>query len=449
MPIEIIPLATLSGDLAAGRTSSVALTEACLARIEDAAGEGRRAFTTVYRRQALAAAEAADRLRAAGIEAGPLAGIPMSIKDLFDVAGETTRAGSTVLADAPPAAADAPILRRLRAAGAVIVGRTNMVEFAYSGLGLNPHFGTPANPHDRERLPGGSSSGAGVAVPYGFSAASIGTDTGGSVRIPAAFNKVVGFKPTQRRVSCAGAVPLSTSLDSIGPLAPSVACCALIDAVMAGDEPKSLGALPLRGLRLALPQNALTQDSLDSTVSRAFGRALTRLSQAGAAIIDADFPELALVGDIARHGGIAGPEAYGWHRDLIEQKRALYDPRVLTRLLGAEGVSAADYIAALAARTAAIAAFDRATAPFDAVICPTVPVVPPRFAEVASEADYYMINGLVLRNTYIFNLLDRCALSLPCSAPDELPVGLMLVGPTGGDRRLLEIGAAVERELTA
>ena len=448
MPIETIPLATLAGDLAAGRSSSAALTEACLARIEDAAGEGRRAFTRVYRGPALAEAAAADRLRAAGIEGGPLAGIPISIKDLFDVAGETTTAGSTALADRPPAAADAPIVRRLRAAGAVIIGKTNMVEFAYSGLGLNPHFGTPANPYDRARVPGGSSSGAGVAVPYGFSAASIGTDTGGSVRIPAAFNKVVGFKPTQRRVPRDGAVPLSTSLDSVGPLAPSVACCALVDAVLAGEVLQPLAELPLRGLRLALPQNVLTED-LDPIVSRAFGRAITRLSQEGAVISDAGFPELTLLGKIATLGGIAAPEAYAWHRALIAARREFYDPLVLSRLEQGDRASAADYIEALAARAAAIAAFDRAAEPFDAVICPTVAVVPPRFDALIRDADFHMTNQLVLRNTYVFNLLDRCALSLPCGEAGELPVGLMLVGPTGGDRRLLEIGAAVERALAA
>jgi aspartyl-tRNA(Asn)/glutamyl-tRNA(Gln) amidotransferase subunit A len=448
MPIKTVPLATLIDDLAAGRSSSVALTESCLAQIEDTAGEGRRAFTRIYRDAALAAAGSADRQRSLGVAGGPLAGLPISVKDLFDIAGETTTAGSRVLADAPPAAADAPIVQRLRAAGAIIIGKTNMVEFAYSGLGLNPHYGTPVNPYDPERIPGGSSSGAGVAVPYGFSAASIGTDTGGSVRIPAAFNSVAGFKPTQRRVPCDGAIPLSTSLDSVGPLAPTVACCALVDAVLAGEAPQPLAALPLRGLRLVLPQNILTE-GLDATVSRAFDRALTALSKRGAVISDAPLSELTMLGDVAHRGGIAAPEAYAWHRRRIEAQRELYDPRVLVRLLMADRVSAADYIDALAGRAAAIAAFDRATAPFDAMICPTVPVVPPRFDTLVKEADYQMINQLVLRNTYVFNLLDRCALSVPCSAPGELPVGLMLVGPTGGDRRLLEIGAAVEKALAA
>jgi aspartyl-tRNA(Asn)/glutamyl-tRNA(Gln) amidotransferase subunit A len=448
MPFPQPSLAGLADDLATGRKTSAALTEAYLARIEERAGEGARAFTRVYRGQALAAAQASDRLRAQGVVPSPLAGIPVSIKDLFDVAGEVTMAGSKALGDTSPATRDAPIVRRLRQAGAVILGKTNMVEFAYSGVGLNPHYGTPGNPHDPARVPGGSSSGAGVAVPYGFSAASIGTDTGGSVRIPAAFNGVTGFKPTQRRITREGAVPLSTSLDSIGPLAPTVACAALLDAIMAGEEPAPLVDLPLRGLRLALPQNVLTED-LDETVARAFGRAVTRLSQAGAIVLDAAFPEFALMGEVTRHGGIAPPEAYAWHRALLARRGGEYDPRVRARLEAAAHVSAADYILACAARGRAIAAFDRAAAPFDAIICPTVPVVPPRIDELARDQDYLMINARVLRNTTIFNLLDRCASSLPCFEPGELPVGLMVVGPTGGDRRLLEISQAIEREIAA
>src|SRR5215469_9067384 len=230
-------LRDLAAELAAGRTTSRALTEAALARIADPGGEGRRSFTRVYETAALATADAQDRLRGAGILLSPLAGLPVSVKDLFDVAGEATTAGSVALKDAPPAVADAPIVRRLRAAGAVIVGKTNMTEFAYSGVGINPHYGTPGNPYDRARVPGGSSSGAAVSVVDGCAAVAIGTDTGGSVRIPAALCGLVGFKPTQRRVPRDGAVPLSTTLDSIGPLARSVEDCAIVDAILAGEEP--------------------------------------------------------------------------------------------------------------------------------------------------------------------------------------------------------------------
>ncbi len=222
-------------ELAAGRTTSRALTEAALARIADPAGEGKRTFTKVYRDKALAAADAQDALREAGYVASPLAGLPVSVKDLFDVAGEVTLAGSTALDDRPPATSDAPIVARLRAAGAVIVGKTNMTEFAFSGVGINPHYGTPGNPYDRSLIPGGSSAGAPVSVADGCAVVAIGTDTGGSVRVPAALCGVVGFKPTQFRVSRDGAIPLSTTLDSIGPLANSVACCCapIADAIMA------------------------------------------------------------------------------------------------------------------------------------------------------------------------------------------------------------------------
>src|SRR5229473_1413056 len=251
----------------------------------------RRAFLRVYAEQARAAAEAQDRLRAVGIAGGPLAGIPISIKDLFDVAGEPTTAGSTALRDARPARQDAPIVARLRAAGAVIVGKTNMTEFAYSAVGINPHFGTPGNPHDRACIPGGSSSGAAVSVADGMAAAAIGSDTGGSVRIPAALCGLTGFKPTQARITRAGAVPLSSTLDSIGPLALSVADCVLLDAVLAGEEVPVLDAIPVDRLCLAIPQT-LVLDGLDDAVAAAFTRACSTLSRAGARLVDVTLSEL-------------------------------------------------------------------------------------------------------------------------------------------------------------
>ena len=441
-------LAAFTADLVAGRTSSARLIDEALARIEDPAGEGGRTYRVTYGATARATAAASDALRATGQAMGPLAGLPISIKDLFDVVGETTLAGSTALADHPPATRDAPIVRRLRAAGAVIVGRTNMVEFAYSGLGLNPHYGTPGNPFDRARVPGGSSSGAGTSVAYGMAAAAIGTDTGGSVRIPAAFCGLAGFKPTQSRITRAGAVPLSTSLDSIGPLAASVDCCALVDAVLAGEDPVPLAELPLAGLRFAVPTGFLL-DGLAPVVATAFGRALKRLADAGARIVEAPMVVLERVLEIHRLGGVAAPEAFAWHRALLARAGDRYDQRVRARLEAAGGTSAADYIGALEFRAARIAEFDQATLPYDAVLAPTVAIPPPRQDELTRDEDYLRINGQVLRNTTIFNLLDRCALSLPIQAPGELPVGLMLVGERNGDRRLLAIGKAVEIELAA
>ena len=253
-------LPVLAANLAAGRTTSRTLIEEALARIADPAGEGRRTFVKVYADAARVAAEAQDRLRAAGYVASPLAGLPVSIKDLFDVAGEVTLAGSRALDDAPPATADAPIVARLKAAGAVIIGRTNMTEFAFSGVGINPHYGTPGNPRDRSLIPGGSSAGAPVSVADRMAAVAIGTDTGGSVRIPAALCGLVGFKPTQYRVPRDGATPLSTTLDSIGSIGVSVACCALTDAVMAGEPPEVPPAVPPDVLRFGVPKTVMFDD---------------------------------------------------------------------------------------------------------------------------------------------------------------------------------------------
>src|SRR5436853_4800808 len=262
----------LAADLAAGRTTSRELVEQALARIADPAGEGGRTFVKVYADSARKAADAQDQLRAAGYVASPLAGLPISIKDLFDVAGEVTLAGSKALDDRPPATRDAPVVARLRTAGAVLIGRTNMTEFAFSGVGINPHYGTPGNPHDRRLIPGGSSSGAAVSVGDGQAVVAIGTDTGGSVRIPAAFCGIAGFKPTQYRISRDGAVPLSTTLDSIGPLANSIACCAIADAIMAGEPPVAPAPVSTEAVRLGVPQSHLL-DGLAAEVANALAAA--------------------------------------------------------------------------------------------------------------------------------------------------------------------------------
>jgi aspartyl-tRNA(Asn)/glutamyl-tRNA(Gln) amidotransferase subunit A len=434
--------------LADGKATARALVDAALARAEDKAGEGARTFTRLYAESARAQAEAWDRLMRAGA-AAPLAGIPVSIKDLFDVAGETTLAGSVVLKSATPAAADAAILRRLRAAGAVVVGKTNMTEFAFSGLGLNPHYGTPASPWDRKtrRIPGGSSSGAGVSVADGMALAAIGTDTGGSVRIPAAFNGIAGFKPTARRVPVTGCFPLSTTLDSIGPLAPSIACCALLDAVMAGEEPAPLPERPLAGLRLAVPQRYVL-DSLDEPVAAAFGRALTRLSAAGARVAEIPLAELEEIPRIMQKGALVTVEAFAVHRELLAKGERQYDPRVANRIKLGAAAAAADYYDMLRKREELIARTTRITAEHDAVLCPTVPVTAPAIAPLErDDALYVKTNLLVLRNTTAFNFLDRCAATVPIHAPGEAPVGLMVVGETMGDRALLAVAATLERAL--
>jgi aspartyl-tRNA(Asn)/glutamyl-tRNA(Gln) amidotransferase subunit A len=444
-------LSALSADLAAGRIRSEALTEAAVARARDPAGEGARVFVAHAGDRALAAARASDALRAAGAARSPLEGLPISVKDLFDIAGETTRAGSVVLSDAPPAARHATIVARLIAAGAVLVGRTNMTEFAYSGLGLNPHYGTPLNPYDRAtgRIPGGSSSGAAVSVTDGMAAAAIGTDTGGSVRIPAALCGLAGFKPTARRVPARGTLPLSTSLDSIGPLAPSVACCALLDAVLSGDEREAPAPADLRGLRLAVP-TTLVLDGVDETVGAAFRAALSALSAAGAVVTEIAVPEFAGLAKINTHGGLPGAEAWAYHRALIARDGARYDPRVRLRIERGAAMTAADYVDVLHARTAWIADVERRITPYDALVLPTVPVVAPPLAPlVADDGLYGAANVLILRNPTLINFLDGCALSVPCHAPGTAPVGLMIAGAGGTDRRILAIGLAVETALAA
>ena len=443
-------LTELRDDLAAGRTTSVALTEDALARAQANDGEGARVFTKLYAERALQAARASDALRQAGFIRSPLEGLPISIKDLFDVAGDITKAGSVALDDAPPARANAPVVDRLVAAGAVIVGRTNMTEFAFSGLGLNPHYGTPLNPFDRAagRIPGGSSSGAAVSVSDGMAAAAVGTDTGGSVRIPAALCGLTGFKPTARRVPREGAMPLSTSLDSIGPIARSVACCAMLDAVLSGTGENLLGEASLAGLRLAVPRT-VALDGMDTVVAASFEAALGILSRAGARISEIDVPEFAQLGAINSKGGFTAAEAWHWHRDVIERAGDRYDPRVRVRILRGREMSAADYIDLLAARSAWIAAVEARIAPFDALVMPTVPVVAPRIDELSDDAAFGATNLLILRNPTFINFLDGCALSVPCHRPGEAPVGLMLAGAAGRDRAVLSIGQAVEQALRA
>ncbi|HEU0199398.1 MAG TPA: amidase [Burkholderiaceae bacterium] len=436
----------LAADLAAGRTSARALVEAVLERIADPQGEGARAFTHVNAETARWLADTSDAMRRRGIVRSPVEGLPVSVKDLFDVAGEVTRAGSALLADSAPATRDATAVARLRAAGAVIVGRTNMVEFAFGGVGLNPHTGTPRNPWDRAtgRVPGGSSSGAGVAQADGMSAMSLGTDTRGSVRIPAALCGVVGFKPTARRVPTDGAFPLSWTLDSIGPLANSVACCATYDAILTGSPPAPLVPLPLKGLRLLVPQGGLTDD-LDDAVARAFEAALASLARAGAHVVTAPVPPFDAHATYFQNGGIAGAEAYVVHRPYLDRLR-LYDPRVGQRIaLGAQ-IGAADYIELVRLRATASAAFTRQAAPFDAVVMPTLACVAPAIEEVGrSDDDYVRWNLRLLRNAGVINFLDGCALTLPCHEPGSAPVGLTVCGPAGTDRHVLAAGAAIER----
>lgn len=443
------PLADLLADLESGRASSRGLTEAALARAGE--GEGPRAFTHVDKAAALAAADIADAARKAGIDGGPLLGLPVSVKDLFDVKGQVTLAGSVVRRDEPPARHDAPVVRRLRAAGAVIVGRTNMTEFAFSGVGLNPHHGTPRNPWDRAtgRIPGGSSSGAAISVTDGMAAAAVGTDTGGSVRIPAGLCGLTGFKPTQARVTRDGCFPLSFAMDSIGPLAPTVACCALMDGVLAGEAPPSPSPVPfpVKDLRLAVPR-CLLLDDMDATVAEAFESALHRLSQAGAHVDGVAAEDLVDETYVARQAAQVTAEAWALHRQTIALAGDRYDPRVRDRMKLAEAWSAADLVDMIHWRDAFARRWAAMAAPYDALVWPTLPTVAPTIAQVdADEAGYNTWNRLMLRNTRIVNVLDGCAVTLPIHRPGEAPVGLQVVAPAGHDWRVLQIAAGIEAAL--
>ena len=420
-------------------------TEQCLARIADPAGEGTRAFTTVYGESASATADMLDRLSRYGVTLGPLAGMPISIKDLFDVAGETTLAGSKALLDAPPARKDAEIVSRLRRAGAVIVGKTNMTEFAFSGLGLNPHYGTPSNPWRREekRIPGGSSAGAGVSVADGMAMAAIGTDTGGSVRIPAAVCGLVGFKPTVRTVPLDGALPLSWSLDSIGPLAENVATCAAVYDVLSATNDPFPYDMPLSSISVAAAQNYCL-DGVDETVGATYERVLRSLAEAGAHVRDYVVPVFDRLPSVLVNGGLVAAEAYSWHRHLIEKSSSLYDPRVLTRILRGKDRSYADYLDCFKLRNELIQEGTQQLRRTHVVAMPTIPVVAPRISDLDDDNEFGRVNLLVLRNPTIANLLDACSISIPCHRPGEAPVGLMLIAPGGSDRELLAIARSVE-----
>jgi aspartyl-tRNA(Asn)/glutamyl-tRNA(Gln) amidotransferase subunit A len=438
------PIRAVAHDLATGRSTSRALAEAALARIADPGGEGGRAFIRVFRESAIAEAEASDRLRKAGVVRSPLEGVPVSVKDLCDVKGFTTLAGSVVLKDAPAAARDAPVVARLRGAGAVVVGSTNMVEFALGATGLNPHYGTPRNPYDRAtgRAPGGSSSGAAVSVTDGMAFGALGTDTAGSVRMPAALCGLVGFKPTARRVPRAGVVPLSRTLDSIGPLAGTVECCNVLDSVFAAEPYRPLEEMTVSGLRLGVLKSVV---SLEPAVAIAFEAALSALSRAGARVVETTFPELARMPEINRHGGFSIIEGYAWHRTLLEHAGDKYDPMIAARFRGGAEVTAAEYLELLDARAEMIEIADRTTAPFDAIVMPTVPMTAPAIEGLERDRDLALKTNLALiRNCVLANFLDRCAVTVPCQAPGATPVGLMLVGRTMADRRLLAIARAVE-----
>ncbi|MEO8922302.1 MAG: amidase [Caldimonas sp.] len=396
-------------------------------------------------------ARLADRAVAEGRQPGSLAGLSISIKDLFDVAGFVTAAGSTVLASAPAATADAPAVARLRRAGAAFIGRTHMSEFAFSGIGLNLHFAMLVNPatvriDPTPRVPGGSTSGGAVSVASGAAWAALGSDTGGSIRIPAALQGIVGFKSTARLVPSKGAVPLSTTLDTVSAMTRSVRDAVAVHEILT-DRRVDPATTSLRQLRLAIPRT-LMLDRLDGSVARAFARAIEALSSQGAQVEEVDLPLLDEVATINVTGGFSAAESWAWHRHLLAGHEADYDPRVAIRIRRGETMTAADYIDLIAARRAWIGRMEAALGPFDAMLSPTVPVVAPKLAPLlADDAAFFAANGLLLRNPSLVNLLDGCALSVPCHVEGELPVGLMIWHAALHDDAVLGAGLAIEAAL--
>jgi len=438
-------ISKIAGDLAAGTLTARQHLETCLAAIDSE--DGRRAFITVNADTARAEADRVDADRADGRALPPYAGVTLSVKDLFDIAGEVTRAGSTVLDDATPAQQDADVVARLRAAGFLIIGRTNMTEFAFSGIGMNPHYGNPRSPWNRDddggRVAGGSSSGSAVSIADGMAAATIGSDTGGSTRAPAVFCGIVGLKPTAHRMPSGGVYPLSTSFDAAGPMGHSAECCAIMDDIMAGGSGRSETPFPVAGLRLAIPRGYLFED-LDPEVATGFDAAVARLSAAGAMISDISLDILEELRPANRPKSIVSAEAYEFHQGMLAERRDGYDPHVATRLDGGSDILAADYIAMHRERSRTCTAVQAITRPFDAMLVPTSPTIPLKIADLDTIEAKMKGSARALRNTALSNYLDRPTITIPCHAQGSAPVGLSLVGSRHHDRRLLAIAAGVE-----
>jgi len=438
--------------IAQGSTDPQAVAEACLAVAHSTSCD--HVFMQLTPEALRETAQITD------VHQKPLSGLAVSIKDLFDVQGQISKAGSVVLEQQPAAQHDALAVRRLRAAGAGLIGRTNMVEFAFSGVGTNPHYGTPAawdglhdcavGTSDQPRVPGGSSSGAAVSVATGAAFIGLGSDTGGSIRVPAALNGIVGFKNTARRVPTQGAVPLSTTLDTVCAMTRTVRDTILAHEILSARQvPKS--HRPLSSYRLAVTR-CLMQDGMDTTVTHAFERSLSNLRAAGAQIDEIDLHELNELTAMMSTGGFSPAESYAWHRQLITQNGERYDPRVAQRVMRGSDMKAHEYMDLVTARQHWAKRVEGALVGYDAVLSPTCPIVAPPISEVAPgkerDAEFFRINALLLRNTSVVNTLDGCAISLPCHTRGELPVGLMAWHAAMHDDTVLQLALLLEPLLT-
>lgn len=436
--------------IAAGRLEAESALTTCLAA---AAAPGvSPAFLSTDPSGASLAARQADDAVSGRSHLPPLAGLAVSVKDLYDVQGQVTAAGSRVLLGSPPARQDAAAVARLRTAGAALIGRTHMTEFAFSGIGLNPHHPTPENPvlaamGRRGCIPGGSTSGGAVSVAAGAAYAALGSDTGGSIRIPAALHGLVGFKNTQRLTPNDGSIPLAASLDTACAITRSVRDAVLLHEVLAARV-IALAGKPLTERRFGVA-TTLFQDGLAAPVARAFEAALDALRDAGAEVVDVPLPALADLPALQAGGGLAAAEAWAWHRDLITTHEAGYDPRVAWRIRRGEAFTPAQVRELHAMRLGWIARMRDTLAGVDAILSPTVPIPAPTMSELADDDTFFEANALMLRNPSVVNLLDGCAISLPCQAPGEEPVGLMLWQRGGHDDDLLDAALAIEAALAA
>ncbi|WP_204561806.1 amidase [Azospirillum palustre] len=420
--------------------------EAALSRIADPERQGAMVFTEIYAEEARSAAAASDRRAAAGRSLGPLDGRIVSVKALFDVAGDATAAGSAILRGRPATGRDARAVARLRAAGAVIVGRTHMTEFAFSAVGINPHYGNPGNPHDRSRVPGGSSSGAAISVIDGMAEIALGSDTGGSLRIPAALSGAVGFKPSAGRLPSDGAFPLSPTLDAIGPITATVADAALLDSILSDGNPAPLAPLSLAGQSFLVARGRLF-DGTEPAVAAAFEAALDRLRAAGAQVVDGSIEaELDALAELDRIGVFTAIELAATLADLGITALDGIDPKTRARIEAGGKAPAADYVRMQNRRAALIRLMDERLTRHPVLLLPTVPMTAPTIADVLDDAAFHHVNLALLRNTRVANLFDLPAISLPVPA-DGLPVGLMAMGRRGSDRSLLGIAAGIEAAL--
>jgi aspartyl-tRNA(Asn)/glutamyl-tRNA(Gln) amidotransferase subunit A len=421
----------------------------CIENIKNVSGEGAKTFLYIAQDEAIATAQFHDILLEKGLQIGPLSGVTVSIKDLFDIAGQVTASGSNILRDNSPATKDSEVVSRIRRAGGIVVGRTNMTEFAYSGLGLNPHFGTPLNPYDRSngRIPGGSTSGGAISVTDQMAVVAIGSDTGGSCRIPAALCGIVGFKPTASRYSMVGVLPLSRTLDSVGILAPTVQCCQIIDSVLFNGSNENNFEVPISRMNIGVPNN-IVLEGMDRDVKKNYLRTIEILEKSGANLRTINSKVFERVVELQGQPKIVSAEANSEYENILALKSEGVDPRVSTRIAKGKEISSAIYIQTLLERKFLIQAWRKEFSNDNAWVMPTVPVIAPLLNDLSSDEEYFKYNSLMLRNPGLINFLDGCALSIPNHFAEEPPTGIMLASPGNTDESLLRYGVAVEKILS-